>query len=112
MRTERTGERVLVVGSGGREHALAWALARSERVGEVYVAPGNAGTAAIATNVPIKAEDVPGLVVHARGEGYDLVVVGPEVPLAEGLVDALQSEGLRAVGPSRAAAQLSLQGLC
>jgi phosphoribosylamine--glycine ligase len=98
--------KVLVVGSGGREHALAWALARSPRVSAVYVAPGNGGTAGMATNVPIAADDVPGLVAHAAEGAYDLVVVGPEQPLSLGLVDALRERGIVAFGPTRAAARL------
>ncbi|NLX43200.1 MAG: phosphoribosylamine--glycine ligase [Chloroflexi bacterium] len=98
--------KLLVVGSGGREHALVWALARSPQATQLYVAPGNAGTARLATNVPIKADDVAGLVTFARQQDIDLVVVGPEIPLALGLVDALQREGIRAFGPTAAAAQL------
>jgi len=98
--------RVLVVGSGGREHALTWALGRSEHVDEVHVAPGNGGTSTIATNVPIEAEDISGLVDYADREGMDLVVVGPELPLAHGLVDALQERGVRAFGPTRKAAMI------
>jgi len=98
--------RVLVVGSGGREHALVWSLSRSERVSSIDVAPGNAGTAELATNLPIAADDIDGLVARARQERYDLVVVGPEVPLALGLVDALQAEGIRAFGPCAAAARI------
>jgi phosphoribosylamine---glycine ligase len=69
--------KILVVGSGGREHALVWALHRSPEETEIYAAPGNGGTAELATNVPIRAEDVDGLVTFARKEGIDLVVVGP-----------------------------------
>lgn len=105
--------RVLVVGGGGREHALAWALARSASVGQVYVAPGNAGTewaqgAGIApsANVAIQAEDSAGLLTFARENSVDLTVIGPEVPLAQGVVDAFQAAGLRVFGPSQAAAQL------
>lgn len=98
--------RVLVVGSGGREHALAWALRKSPQVEDVHVAPGNGGTEGVATNVAIGAEDVDALVAHARAERYDLTVVGPEVPLALGLVDALQASGLRAFGATREAARL------
>jgi phosphoribosylamine--glycine ligase/phosphoribosylformylglycinamidine cyclo-ligase len=98
--------RVLVVGSGGREHALAWKLSRSPQVGRLFVAPGNGGTAAMAENVAIAAEDVPALVAFARQERIDLTVVGPEAPLVRGLVDALTEAGLSAFGPSAAAAQL------
>ncbi len=95
---------VLIVGSGGREHALAWRLAQSKRVTQLYVAPGNGGTAAL--NVPVSAEDIAGLRAFAESQGIDLTVVGPEVPLAAGIVDAFQAAGLRIFGPSRAAAQL------
>jgi phosphoribosylamine--glycine ligase/phosphoribosylformylglycinamidine cyclo-ligase len=98
--------RILVVGGGGREHALAWKLAQSSRVDHVYVAPGNAGTAALGTNVPIQATDVAGLVDFARTERVDLTVVGPEAPLVAGLVDACTAAGVTAFGPTRAAAQL------
>ncbi len=95
--------RVLVVGSGGREHALAWWLGRSPRVTEVLCAPGNGGTP---DNRPVKADDVDGIVALARAEQVDLVVVGPEVPLVAGLVDALAAAGIRAFGPSAACARL------
>ncbi len=96
--------RVLVVGSGGREHALAWKLARDGA--EVLVAPGNAGTAAVAENVAVAADDIPGLVALARDRGIDLTVVGPEAPLVAGIVDAFTAAGLRIFGPSAEAAQL------
>jgi phosphoribosylamine--glycine ligase len=98
--------RVLVVGSGGREHALAWKLRQSPNVSELFLAPGNGGTARIAHNIPVKADDIPGLVRAAREHRADLVVVGPEAPLAAGLVDALAEEGIVAFGPTRAAARL------
>ncbi len=98
--------RILVVGSGGREHALAWKLAQSPRVERLYIAPGNGGTALLGENVPIEASDIPGLVAFARHEGIDLTVVGPEAPLVAGLVDAFAASGLRAFGPSAAAARL------
>ncbi len=98
--------KVLVVGNGGREHALAWKLAQSPRVDRVFVAPGNAGTALEAENVDIPATDVPRLVAFARQNEVDLTVVGPEASLAAGIVDALQEAGLRAFGPSKAAADL------
>lgn len=97
---------VLVVGAGGREHAIAWKLRQSPRLGHLYLAPGNAGTASLGQNVPIAAEDVSALTTFARDNGVDLAVVGPEVPLAAGLVDALAEVGVRAFGPSQAAAQL------
>jgi phosphoribosylamine--glycine ligase len=100
--------KVLVIGGGGREHALAWKLAQSPRVAEVLVAPGNAGTAleARCRNVDVPAEDVPGLVSLARREGVALTIVGPEAPLVLGVVDAFSEAGLRCFGPRRAAAQL------
>jgi phosphoribosylamine--glycine ligase len=98
--------RVLVVGSGGREHALAWKISQSPRVTRLWVAPGNAGTALEAENVPIEADDIAGLVAFAKKESVDLVVVGPEVPLTLGLVDELAKVKIRAFGPSKAAAQL------
>lgn len=98
--------RVLVVGSGGREHALAWKIRQSPRVTRLWVAPGNAGTALEAENVPIAADDIAGLVAFAVQEKVDLVVVGPEVPLTLGLVDELAKVKIRAFGPSKAAAQL------
>jgi phosphoribosylamine--glycine ligase len=99
--------RVLLVGSGSREHALASGIASSAGgPHEILVAPGNAGTAALARNVAVAADDVPGLVELAAREQVDLVVVGPEAPLVAGLVDALEARGIRAFGPSKQAAQL------
>jgi phosphoribosylamine---glycine ligase len=98
--------KVLIIGNGGREHALAWKIRQSPRVKDIFVAPGNAGTAIDAVNVDISATDIAGLVSYAKSEKIDLTVVGPEAPLALGIVDALESERLRVFGPSRAAAQL------
>jgi phosphoribosylamine--glycine ligase len=98
--------RVMVVGNGGREHALAWKLKQSPRITRLWIAPGNAGTAQEGENVPIGIDDIRGLVAFAKKESVDLVVVGPELPLSLGLVDALGEERIRAFGPSRAAAQL------
>jgi phosphoribosylamine---glycine ligase len=98
--------KVLVVGSGGREHALAWKISQSPRITRLWVAPGNAGTAIDAENVPIASDDIAGLVKFAKAEKVDLTVIGPETPLALGIVDAFQEEGLRVFGPSKAAAQL------
>ena len=99
---------VLVVGGGGREHALAWKLAQSERVARVLVAPGNAGTAREpgVENVAAGAEDIEGLVALARERSVDLTVVGPEAPLVAGIADRFQEAGLRIFGPSAAAARL------
>ena len=97
---------VLVVGSGGREHALAWKLAQSPRVTRVYCAPGNGGTAALGTNVPIAANDLDGIVNWASENSVNLVVVGPEDPLAAGLVDRLTTRGIPAFGPTQAAARI------
>lgn len=91
--------KVLVVGGGGREHALAWRIARSDLVAAVLCAPGNGGTATLGENLPIAADDVPALVAAARNHGVDLVVVGPEAPLIGGLVDALEEAGIPALGP-------------
>lgn len=97
---------VLVVGSGGREHALAWKLSQSPRVDQVFVAPGNAGTAMDAENVDIPGDDFAGIIQFAKKNNVGLTVIGPEAPLAGGLTDAMQSEGLQVFGPSKAAAQL------
>jgi phosphoribosylamine--glycine ligase len=97
---------VLIVGSGGREHALAWKVAQSPRLTRLYVAPGNAGTAQLAQNVPIQAEDSSALVAFAREQKIGLVLVGPETPLAAGLADDLRAAGVRVFGPSRAAARV------
>ena len=100
--------KVLVIGGGGREHALAWKLAQSPRVSEVLVAPGNAGTATEmkCRNVPVAAMDIAGLVALARAENVGLTVVGPEGPLVAGIVDAFSAAGLACFGPTMAAAQL------
>jgi phosphoribosylamine--glycine ligase len=97
---------VLVIGSGGREHALAWKLAQSRRVKHVFVAPGNAGSALDAENIDIPAGDFPALIKFAKDTQVSLSVVGPEAPLAAGIVDAFEKEGLRVFGPNRAAAEL------
>jgi phosphoribosylamine--glycine ligase len=98
--------RILVVGSGGREHALAWAITASPLVDRIYCAPGNAGIADDAECVPILADDTAGLIAFCKHAAIDLVVVGPEAPLVSGLVDALEAEGIAAFGPTRAAAAL------
>jgi phosphoribosylamine--glycine ligase len=100
--------KVLVIGGGGREHALAWKVAQSPRVAEVLVAPGNAGTALEAgcRNVAVAANDIAGLVALARAEGVALTVVGPEAPLVAGVVDAFAAAGLACFGPTKLAARL------
>jgi len=98
--------KVLVVGAGGREHALAWKISRSPLVKQILIAPGNAGTREVGENVSVKAEDVPGLVGLAREKKVDLVVVGPEAPLVAGLADALAAEKILVFGPTKAGAEL------
>ncbi len=100
--------KILIVGGGGREHALAWACAGAAGVTEVLVAPGNAGTATEPRmrNVPVAATDIAGLVALAQREAVALTIIGPETPLVMGIVDAFRSAGLRCFGPSKAAAQL------
>ncbi len=98
--------KVLVIGSGGREHALAWKIGQSSRVDRVFVAPGNAGTAEDAENVALDPGDFAQLIRFAKENEIHLTVVGPEAPLASGVVDAFQAEGLRIFGPTRAAARL------
>src|SRR5262245_38426034 len=98
--------RVLVVGSGGREHALTWAIVASPLVDRVYCAPGNAGIAEDAGCVPIAASDTAGIITFCKRNAIDFVVVGPEAPLVGGLVDALEAEEIAAFGPTAAAAAL------
>ncbi len=98
--------KILIIGGGGREHALAWRLAQDEPRPALYIAPGNAGTAAQGTNLPIEASDLDGLLDWARRERPDLTVVGPEAPLCAGLADRFLAAGLRVFGPVQAAAQL------
>ena len=99
---------ILIIGGGGREHALAWKVAQSPRVNTVYVAPGNAGTAGEdkLENVSVGADDVAGLLAFAKDNAVDLTIVGPEAPLVLGVVDQFQAAGLRIFGPSQAAAEL------
>ncbi len=98
--------KVLIIGSGGREHALAWKISRSPRVDKIFCAPGNGGTASIAENVPLAADNLPGLTRFALDRSIDLTVVGPEQPLVLGIVDRFQSQGLSIIGPGSAAARL------
>ena len=97
---------VLLVGSGGREHAIAWKLRQSKNIGKLYIAPGNPGTAQCGTNVSISASDIGKLVAFAKANSVELAVIGPEDPLAAGAVDAFEAAGMKAFGPSRGAAQL------
>ncbi|MEN6406326.1 MAG: phosphoribosylamine--glycine ligase [Thermoguttaceae bacterium] len=97
---------ILIVGNGGREHALAWKMAQSPRADRVFVAPGNAGTDLDGENVPIEATDIPALLRFAQENDVQLTVVGPEAPLAAGLVDVFEAAGLRVFGPRRNAAEL------
>jgi phosphoribosylamine--glycine ligase len=97
---------VLIIGSGGREHALAWSLKKSPLLGRLYCAPGNAGIEEVATCLPVAQDDVPGLVKAAKDNQIDFVVVGPEVPLALGVADALRKEKIPVFGPNKDAAQI------
>lgn len=97
---------VLLIGSGGREHALAWQIAQSRLCTALYCAPGNPGTAECADNVALAIDDISGIVKFAQGKAIDLVVVGPEAPLVAGLADALRAAGIAVFGPSAAAARL------
>jgi phosphoribosylamine--glycine ligase len=98
--------KILIVGQGGREHALAWKIRQSPLVKQIFCAPGNAGTALEAVNVDIAATNIEGLVQFAKKEKIDLTVIGPEAPLVGGLADILDKEGLRVFGPSKQAAEL------
>src|SRR5258708_1275757 len=97
---------VLIVGGGGREHALAWKLAQSPRVKKLYLAPENPATAKVAENIAITATDIPSLLNFAKEKKVDLTVVGPDDPLALGIVDVFSSKGLKIFGPTKAAAQI------
>ncbi len=98
--------KILIIGSGGREHALAWAAAKSPLSDKIYIAPGNAGTASCGENVNIKVEDSEGLLAFAKENNIGLTIVGPEIPLVNGLVDMFEAEGLKVFGPDEAGAQL------
>jgi len=98
--------KILIVGGGGREHAIAWKLAQSKKVDKLYCAPGNAGIAEVAECVAVKAEDIAGICNFAKENKIDITVIGPEVPLFLGIVDALAERGLKAFGPNRKCAQL------
>lgn len=97
---------ILIIGSGGREHAIAWKVAQSPRLGKLFIAPGNPGTALVGENIPLKIEDHPGIIQFCQANAVELVIVGPEVPLAAGIADALNAAAIRCFGPSRAAAEI------
>ena len=96
--------KILVVGGGGREHAIVWKLSQSPKKPQIFCAPGNAGIAQLATCVPIKATDLDGICDYIKKEGFDLVVVAPDDPLVMGLVDRIEAMGVRAFGPRACAA--------
>lgn len=98
--------KVLIIGSGAREHAFAWKIRQSPMCGELFCAPGNPGTAEIGTNVAIDSHDIPGLLEFVKKSGIDFTIVGPEVPLSMGIVDRFQEHGLKIFGPSQEAARL------
>jgi phosphoribosylamine--glycine ligase len=98
--------KILIIGSGGREHALAWKLAQSPKISKIYIAPGNAGTAQVGENINIKADDFPALIDFAKKEKIYLTIVGPDDPLALGIVDQFQNQGLKIWGPTKKAAQI------
>lgn len=97
---------ILIIGSGGREHALAWKISQSEKVKKIYAAPGNGGMVPTCERVDIKADDLDGLLAFAKENSVDLTIVGPEAPLAEGIVDKFEKEGLKIFGPSKAASEI------
>ncbi|MCD4755191.1 MAG: phosphoribosylamine--glycine ligase, partial [Deltaproteobacteria bacterium] len=96
-------KKILVVGSGGREHVLCWKLSSSSKISRVFCAPGNAGISQHAVCVPLKVSDINGIVSFVKKEGIDITLVGPEAPLAEGLVDKFNEQGLVVFGPTKAA---------
>ncbi|MCH7781470.1 phosphoribosylamine--glycine ligase, partial [candidate division KSB1 bacterium] len=98
--------KILVIGGGGREHALVWKIKQSRKVSEVICAPGNGGIMEIVNCFPVPEEDIDGLLKLAESKKIDLTVVGPEVPLVEGIVDRFQEKGLRIFGPTKKAAQI------
>ncbi len=99
---------VLIVGGGGREHALGWKLRQSPHVGQIHFAPGNGGTLEIGNNIPLAATDIAGLLKFAKEESIYLTIVGPEDPLGLGIVDTFQAEDLLIYGPTQVAAQIEL----
>ena len=106
IRTTKDAMKYLVIGSGGREHAFAWKLKQDEPTAEIFIAPGNAGTEDVGTNVPIAVTDLDGLIAWAKKEKPNLTVVGPEAPLCAGVVDRFEEAGLPIFGPNKAAARL------
>ena len=98
--------RVLIIGSGAREHALAWAVSRSPEVSALYAAPGNGGTAASAHNIPVQVMDFAECADWAAAQAIDLTIIGPDDPLGGGIVDVFQERGLRVFGPTKAAARI------
>ncbi|MDP2980538.1 MAG: phosphoribosylamine--glycine ligase family protein, partial [Candidatus Omnitrophota bacterium] len=98
--------RILVIGSGGREHAIVWKLSQSKKVKKIFCAPGNGGIKEIAELVDIKADDIPRLLDFAKNNKIDLTVVGPEAPLVKGIVDIFKENGLKAFGPHKDVAML------
>ena len=102
----KKGMNVLIIGSGGREHAIAWKIAQSPQLDRLFIAPGNSGTSQLGENVPILIEDISSIVTFSKEKKIDLVVIGPEIPLTLGLSDALQAAAIHVFGPSRAAAQI------
>jgi len=104
--------KILVIGSGGREHALAWKLAQSAHTEKLFCAPGNPGTIDIAENIAIKDSDIIGLADFAQSERMDLTVVGPELPLTLGIVDEFERRGLRIFGPDQKTAELEGHSHC
>ncbi|MDD5634761.1 MAG: phosphoribosylamine--glycine ligase, partial [Candidatus Omnitrophica bacterium] len=97
---------ILVIGSGGREHALCWKLKQSKRVKDIYCAPGNGGTASLVINVDLKIVDHKTVIKFCKEKGIELVIVGPEVPLAMGITDDLEAGGIKVFGPSYAASRM------
>ena len=98
--------RVLLIGSGGREHAVAWKLVQSQKITKLIIAPGNAGTAELGENVPVKTEDLDGLLAIAKTRSIDLTIVGPEQPLIDCIAELFERHGLRIFGPSKNAARI------
>ncbi len=98
--------KILVVGSGGREHTLCWKIAQSKKVTKVYCAPGNAGTGLVAENISIEVDEIDKIVDFCNEKNIDLAVIGPELPLTLGLVDILEKNGIKAFGPKASAAEI------